>query len=357
MDTTNKKPTVLNPLLLRNTVGAELADIFEANGIESYNNLLGVSDLRKKEKLSKALLNKVKTILPEFDVVSDYLCRFQEHYLNDKIKYTENYKQSLKNYRLLKGAIPFMKGEFTDGFDVLDDILDFFGADNEEEVFKASECQAALFRKHNNVSVNPINLYIWLRRGELDFDSMKLPEYDAEALNKWIREKSWLEHIEDPEYFKELPKVFSQFGVALALVPFLKNTVYGAVRWKNNHPLIEISDRNRDLATCWFTLFHELGHVLLHQNIEIYEGNINSANASERMERQANKFANTYLFNGDELRKAVFNRKNSAIRMTANGLAEEFNVAPIFAAYWLIKAQYHPTLQPHISISFIDQYQ
>lgn len=354
---TNVKPSVLNPLVLRNTVGAELADILEARGINESDALMGVSDLRAKEKLTKPMIKKLQSIFTDYETVIAFLERFQEEYLQEKIKCKESYIKAKRNFTKLKKALPLMKGEFTDGYDLLDDILDFFGADSEDEIFEASEKQAALFRTQNNVAVDPINLYVWLRRGELDFQNMQLPQYNEDALKEWIESREWLKNIDNPIYFKSLPEVFKSFGIALTLVPYLKKTVYGAVRWRNDHPLIEISDRNRDLATCWFTLFHELGHVILHRNVEIFEGDINSTTVSTKREREANKFANRYLFNGDELRKAVFNRRGGDYSMTANSLAQEFGTNPIFAAYWLIKAQYAPTLQPHISIDFVAGYQ
>ena len=39
-----EKIPVLNPLTLRNTVGGELADIFEARGIENFENKERLSD-------------------------------------------------------------------------------------------------------------------------------------------------------------------------------------------------------------------------------------------------------------------------------------------------------------------------
>lgn len=353
---TNVKPAVLNPIVFRNTVGAELVDILEARGIQDYENLLNVKDLTSKEKLSKSILKRLSNILEDYSAVKEYLERFQADYLKEKEKCQLSYAVAKKNYTRLKKARQLMRGEFNDGYDILDDIIDFFGVNTEEEIFNASEKQAALFRKQNNVAVDPINLHVWLRRGELDFLSLSLPQYNEQALKEWIDNKEWLSNIDNPIYFKRLPDIFRTFGVALTLVPYLEKTVYGAVRWIDGHPLIEISDRNRDLATCWFTLFHELGHVIKHKNKEIYEGDINST-VSNNYEREANKFANTYLFNGDHLRKAVFNRKNGLEPMTANSLAQEFGVSPIFSAYWLRRAQYHPTLQPHVSIDFTEAYQ
>ncbi len=354
---TMEKATVANPLDFRNTVGGELADMFKARGIEDFEERLGVKDLASKKKLSARTLEKAAKILDCPGAV-DHLTRFQEEYLNEEPQYRESYKKAKKAYTSLKCVLPLMRGEFTDGVDVLDDILDFFGVNSEEEVLAASESQAALFRKQNNATVDAVNLHGWLRRGELDFKSLDLPEYDAEQLKAWIDAREWQGHIEDVEYFKNLPTVLARFGVGLVFVPFIPKTVYGAIRWFDGKPLIQISDRGRDLASCWFTLFHELGHAVMHFNKNILEGSINEPKRKQdKRECEANKFANNYLFHGDDLRKTVFNRKSKGAAMRAADLAREFNVQPIFASYWLRKAQCAPTFQSKVSIDFTDRYQ
>ncbi|WP_305156654.1 ImmA/IrrE family metallo-endopeptidase [uncultured Muribaculum sp.] len=351
------KPNVLNMLTNRNTVGGELADIFEANGVDNYEEALGVSDLRSKEKLSKKVIAKANELLGGRNGLSQYLIDFQNKYLEDKPHFIESYKNAKRSFTILKKALPMLKGEFNEGYDVLDDILDFFDADNENEIIHNSIDEAALFRKQNGVEPDHIHLSAWLRRGEIEFNRIILPDYDEAALKNWIDSKEWLTKITDPAYFKSLPDLFRTFGVGLVYVPFLPKTVYGAVRWYGNKPLVEISDREKDLATCWYTLFHELGHVILHKNTNIFEGEtFDPKRRGSNMERQANAFASRYLFNGDSLRIAIFDRMRKNVFMTANNLSEEFGVNTIFTSYWLRKAQYNPTMQRHISIDFLDGY-
>lgn len=352
-----EKIPVLNPLTLRNTVGGELADMFEVRGIGNYEDLIGLTELKRRERLPEKVMRKAAEILAMPDAV-EYLTGFQKEYLEEKPRYTANYIQAKKIYNKLKNVLPLLRGEFTEGYDMLEDILDFFGADSGEEVVEASERQAALFRSQNTRKVDSVSLYGWLRRGELDFEKMILPEYDEKGLMDWIVERKWMAYIEDADYFKSLPTVLSRFGIGLVFVPSLPKTVYGAIRWINNRPLIQISDLGHDLVSCWFTLFHELGHAVKHKNEEIYEGGINESKAKQdRREREANKFANEYLFNGDDLRKAVFERKRAGQVMSANSLAEEFGVRSIFASYWLLKARYAPAFQRRIPIDFTSQYQ
>jgi len=260
-----EKIPVLNPLTLRNNVGEELADIFEARSIENFERLIGIDDLKSKERLPNKVFKKASEILNAPDLI-EYLADFQKEYLEEKSRYMSNYDQAKKAYTKLKKVLPLLRNEFTEGYDVLDDILDFFGVDSENEIFETSEKQAALFRTQNKMEVDSINLHAWLRRGELDFNALNLPDYDEKGLVDWISSKEWMSHIEDVDYFKSLPAIFSRFGVGLVFVPSLPKTVYGAIRWFNGEPLIQISDRGHDLISCWFTLFHELGHVIKHKN-------------------------------------------------------------------------------------------
>jgi hypothetical protein len=352
------KCEVLNSLTLFNTVGAELVEIFEAHGIHNYEDLLKVKNLEKKETLSPSLRDKAAKIVKS-DSLQGFLERFENNYLKKRAECNEAHKKAKENFRKLKGVLPLLNDEFTEGFDVLDDITDFFGAENDEDIFvKLKTANKALFRENSKTKINEINLYGWLRRGELDFAKLEKHPYDKSRLAQWVDSGVWKLHLEDTKYFLELPQMFDNWGVGLVFVPYLPNTVYGAVRWMDGNPLIQISDRGKDLATCWFTLFHEIGHVLKHENIDVYEEDLNSDKTEKnRMEKDANKFANEYLFNGDDLRKEVFACKKAGTYVTAKELASKYNVHHMFASYWLRKAQHYAEFQTFVTINFADMYQ
>lgn len=360
MATTNKicKADVKDSLSMFNTVGQELNNIFMAHGINDASERLGIKNLSRKEILSEAQIRKACQLLNVGEELKNFLLNFQIEYQEDKNKCQARYRESKKNFTRLKEMLPLLKDEFNDGIDKLDDVLDYFNVDSEEELFAESEAVAVLFRQQNNVDVDPLNLKAWLRRGDLEFQKMDLPNYDEKAFLRWIESYEWKDGIESPDYFMELPKKIASFGVALVFVPFLRKTVYGAVRWFEGHPLIEISDRKQDLSTCWFTLFHEFGHVIKHKNIEILEGEINETKLKKtKRETEANKFANHYLFNGDDLRKEIFLNKKIGVCMNVKTLSEKYEVNSLLVSYWLLKAQYQPTFQRRIHIDFTSSYQ
>jgi hypothetical protein len=147
---------------------------------------------------------------------------------------------------------------------------DFFGIEN-EDILEKAESSVALYRT-SSFDPDTVNLYAWMRRGELDFRKLNLPEYNRSAFEIWIEKGEWRNHITDETYFRQLPEIFKSYGVGLVFTRYLEKTVYGAVRWFDGNPLIQVSDKDKSLAVCWHTLFHETGHVLLHENDNVFEG-------------------------------------------------------------------------------------
>lgn len=349
------KVDVCNSLSMFNTVGQELVDVFAAHGftLENAEEAVGCVGLPSKERLTKIQMEKACKKLGLGEELSIFLTKFQENYKQEKERCKQSDKKNKRFFIKLKPALGLLRGEFTDGCDLLEDILDYFGVDSAEDVVKASECSAIFFRQQNKVEIDPINLKAWLRRGELDFQRFIVPAFDEKGLLQWIKEGKWKSHLQDVSYFKNLPEILLHFGIVLVYVPFLPKTVYGAVRWFDGKPLVQISDRNQDLAGCWFTLFHELGHVFYHRNEDVLETNLNESKTEKsQKEKEANKFANEHLFNGDALRKRAYGAKFSRREITALELGQQFNVDELFAAYWLRLAQYKPFNQKKIHIDF-----
>lgn len=349
------KVAVLNSISMVNTVGQELYEIFLAQ--DKDIGLMEIENVQERKRLSKTEMLRATRIL-EFDsFFVDFLSSFQDEYKQEEIKSEEQYRISMSIYRQVKRVLPVLPSDFCTGFDVLDDIREFFGAESEQDILKQCEDKVAMFHSPHNTKIDNISLCGWLRRGEIEFDKSKntLHSYDKVNLLKWLDSYEWEKNISNVNYFKTLPNIFNRFGVCLVLLPFLSNTVYGAIQWKEGFPIVMVSDRDQDLATCWFTLFHELGHVILHEKQLTIEGEINKSEPKykkDKRETEANKFANHYLFKGDDLRKYIFTLKRNKDYETQSQISTQFNVNPLFVGYWMKKAQYFPTQKTNIPITF-----
>jgi Zn-dependent peptidase ImmA (M78 family) len=337
------KPTVLNPIVLLNTVGQEIEDILSAQEKDKimFLNYMGWvgKELSSIKSLSNRDISRIVSFLGD-ECIASYLQNFQADYKETEDKANKACRESKKQYTKLKNASLLLYEEFTSGMDLLEDISNFFGVENEDEIIQKADNIVALYRI-SGFPVNQFNLYAWMRRGELDFAKLNLPIYDKHPFDKWVESKEWNEYLHDKDYYLSLPEKFKEFGVGLVFTRFLQKTVYGAVRWIDDRPLIQISDRDKSLAVCWFTLFHEIGHVLLHERDNIFEGEINETKAkTNKKEREANAYANRLIYNGDDLRKYMFTQRGNWVdNLFFDEMSDRFKVDKMFVAYWMKKAQ------------------
>jgi HTH-type transcriptional regulator/antitoxin HigA len=89
-------------------------------------------------------------------------------------------------------------------------------------------------------------------------------------------------------------------GVLLAFVPEILGTrLCGATWWLSaSHPVIALSGRHKFADVYWFTLLHEIAHVLLHPKRITYldfDGKIVVDEDADRQEGAANTFAENIL--------------------------------------------------------------
>ena len=64
-------------------------------------------------------------------------------------------------------------------------------------------------------------------------------------------------------FLKEVKDAFFQAGVVLVVLPNLKNSgINGATKKVDGKVMLMVNDRRHYADTFWFTLFHEIGHIL-----------------------------------------------------------------------------------------------
>lgn len=90
---------------------------------------------------------------------------------------------------------------------------------------------------------------------------------------------------------------FAEAGIALVLVPeYPPHTkLNGASRWvSSTKALIALTGRGKRADKLWFTLLHELGHVMLHQKRRTFI-NLEDGRAENVVEEEADVFAKRSL--------------------------------------------------------------
>lgn len=77
--------------------------------------------------------------------------------------------------------------------------------------------------------------------------------------------------VQEPQYFyPRLQEIFDECGISFVLLPYLpKSNIYGATKWfSENNVMLAISNRGEKADLFWFTLFHEISHVLMEHRRE-----------------------------------------------------------------------------------------
>ena len=100
------------------------------------------------------------------------------------------------------------------------------------------------------------------------------------------------------DFFPLLEKCLYECGVHLIVMPNLKGSkVNGATKKVNHHILLMISNRNTNSDSFWFTLFHEIAHLIKHSRKEVF---IDLENDEKNdIENEADEFAKNILIPND----------------------------------------------------------
>lgn len=109
-------------------------------------------------------------------------------------------------------------------------------------------------------------LVSWLRVGEIKAQSIQCGMFDLKKLRNAIADiKKTINESSISDAWIRIKRVLLDCGVKLVAVPYLKNTyVNGAVRWIGENPVIIMSNRNAYADIFWFSLIHEICHILKH---------------------------------------------------------------------------------------------
>jgi len=142
--------------------------------------------------------------------------------------------------------------------------------------------------------VSPEALVAWLRIGELAAHQRQCTRFDRNKLKEALNVVRTMTS-QSPENFQErLRQVLAESGVALVLCPYLSGTrAHGAIFWLNREKAVIMMTLRYNWADIfWFTLFHELGHILLHnrQGV-IIEGVTGDSPQDRKRETEADRFA------------------------------------------------------------------
>ena len=189
--------------------------------------------------------------------------------------------------------------------DKVKELRRFFGVASLESVLKARRYQAAF--RVGKARAAPTNLYAvasWLRMGEIIAQDIPCKPFNRDKLESSLDEIRAMTLMKPEEFQEKLTRLLAGCGVALVIVPHFPGTkAHGATFWlRRDKAVLMLTNRCHWADIFWFSLFHELGHILLHDRHETF---IEDEAASSDLEEEADAFAADQLIPPAEYERFV----------------------------------------------------
>jgi HTH-type transcriptional regulator / antitoxin HigA len=174
--------------------------------------------------------------------------------------------------------------------------LRFFGVGSVDAWKEHTQSLCPAFRDTGTFERQLGAVAAWLRKAELTAHALNTAPFDKDKLNDSLSGIRALTAERDPQVFiPYLGELCGACGIAVAFVPAPRGCpVSGATRWlTKDKALLALSLRHKTNDHLWFSLFHELGHLIKHgKKLTLIEG-IDGLDPD--LEKEANEFAANLL--------------------------------------------------------------
>lgn len=140
-------------------------------------------------------------------------------------------------------------------------------------------------------------LIAWSQRAKIEARTITTAPINISRLSTQLPTVRSMTTKNPTEFCPELIRVLAECGIALVFLPHIGGSfLHGATFYDKNKIVIGLTVRGKDADKFWFSLFHELGHIVLgHLNQE--------CGTTEDDEDSANAFAREQLIPKDDFER------------------------------------------------------
>ncbi len=208
----------------------------------------------------------------------------------------------------------------TDNLDDLErDVFRFLGIQN---IDQQPTCQLSP-RASMERGPEDRNVIAWAKRVEQLSANQSVKPFVKENTGKFIDQL--LGCAENEADVSKIPSIMIENGIHFVVVPhFPKTFLDGAALWVDGQPAVGLTLRYDRIDAFWFTLLHELAHIILHHEKsfvdQLYEQGIDSG---ENDELEANRKASRWLIPEEAFQDFIEFNKPRYSRKAIVSFAEE----------------------------------
>lgn len=287
-----------------------------------------------KKNISAAFAKKLEYAL---GIESSFWMNLQANYDQELLEFEElnnitdkelDVLKNLKEVSELWTSLGWLDGEANPAAMVLDYRM-IFGISNLLNTPKISYTAAYRVQK-KNTNVDPYVLFAWQRMCELLTKNDEIAEeVDIEKLRAKIPEIKKVMFMRANQIQKKLSDIFSECGISFRIVPNFKGApVQGFIKKTEDGALILCMTLRQKFADIfWFTLFHEISHIL---NGDTKHEFIDFDSVSGDMESKADTMARGFLIDSSDYKRFIesegYKRSSEIERFAASQNVKEYIV-------------------------------
>ncbi len=315
----------------------------------------------KPEKTVIAVLKGESAVTPDMAVAFEPVLRLDAEVLMEGQRLYDEYQARLRREEqmalsegwmmkfpvdemIARGWIPDCKSPM----EKIYALFDFFGISTEkawEDYYLNQELKVAFGFSLAQVK-DPYLTSAWLRYGELrtaelgtkevsetqtSFEAKPASEtrypFSAKLLREYLPLIKSVMANEREGWYEELEELCGNVGVKLVVVPNLPGMLLkAAIRWVKDSPMIQLSGISGRYDEFWTTIYHALGHILLHGKKDVFMEGVDNISIDPLKEQEADKFAADNLLSRTEERKIIARGEFSPEAISQ--LAESFGTHP-----------------------------
>ena len=176
----------------------------------------------------------------------------------------------------------------------------FFGVTSLKNISALKRYQVA-FRQGTGKR-SPEATSAWLRIGELQAQKTEVAPFRRNVLESALPSIRGMTRLLPEKFEAQLRQILLDAGVVLVLCPHLAKTyLHGATFWLGqNKAVLMLTIRGSWADIFWFSLFHEIGHLLLHGKQMVFLEVENREHELDKPEKEADQFAADILIPPDD---------------------------------------------------------
>ena len=284
-----------------------------------------------KKNISAAFAKKLEYVLPK---PMSYWMKLQAQYDNDVLDYEEEHgisKEELKIASELKVIVDFLQDKniidasLNDAETILQ-LRKYMRVSSLTVIPEISYNAAYRAQVNNNVNVNPYILYAWKRICEMYVSGIDITSsLDIKKLESKLQDIKELMFLDINVIEEKLTLLLAECGIAFKIVPHFRGApVQGFISKREDEKLMLcVTLRQKRADKFWFTLFHELGHII---NGDADLKFVDFDSVKNEAEEKADLFAGNALINASDY-KAFWSNGDFSLS-TIKGFARSQKVKP-----------------------------